>query len=76
MEFGDDRGVVGRTFVFPGFDIDTTAAAFRGQDDAAQDVIDTQTVIAVEGPRAIIPPAEAFIRLVELPEDVQQTKPG
>jgi hypothetical protein len=75
MEFGDDRGVVGRPFVFPGFDIDTAAAAFRRQDGAAQDVIDTQAVIPVERPRAIIPPAEAFIRLVELPEYVKQTKP-
>ena len=71
MEFGDDRGVVGRPFVFPGFDIDAAPAAFQRQDGVAQDMIDSQAVIAVEGPRTIIPPAEAFIRLVELPEYVQ-----
>jgi hypothetical protein len=56
--------------MFPGFDIDAASAAFRRQDGAAQDMIDSQAVIAVEGPGAIIPPAEAFIRLVELPEYV------
>jgi hypothetical protein len=70
MEFGDHRGMVGRPFVFPGLDIDTAPAAFRRQNGAAQDMIDSQAVIAVERPGAIIPPAEAFIRLVELPEHV------
>jgi hypothetical protein len=29
MEFGDDRGMVGRPFVFTGLDIDAAPAAFR-----------------------------------------------
>jgi len=70
VQFGNDRGVVGRPFVLTGLDIDAAAAACRRQGGAEQDVIDSQAVIAVEGPRAIIPPAEGLIRLIEIPEHI------
>src|SRR5579863_7017506 len=56
--------------------IDATTTTFQRQLGAAQDMIDSQTMVAPESRRAIVPPAETFFRLVEFSEYIHQTTPN
>ncbi len=53
--------------------VDTTGAAHPRQRWAAQNVIDPEPVITAKSPGTVIPPAETFFGLIELPEHVRQT---
>ena len=64
--------MVGRPFRAPQFHVDSDAAQRRQQRLVHQDEIDAQTVVAAEGTLPVIPPAERFFRLFEMPEGIDE----
>ena len=69
-KLGNDRRVVRRTVPAAGLPVDVTCFANVRQRFAGENQVDTQPGIASKAGGPVIPPAEGFFGLFELPKDI------
>src|SRR5687767_3824143 len=75
-EARDDGRVIRRALDAARLDVDVTAREARQQFAVHEDQVDAQAVVAAESSLTVIPPAERLLRLLEVPECVDELEVG
>ena len=73
-EFSDNRRVIRGPFPHPGFLVHIASRATVGHRFVSENKIDAQARVTAEAGSSIVPPAERFFGMLELPKDVRQAQ--